>query len=140
MTIAKQNGYNALTKTQLRRVELYSQGFTYEQIAEQEGVQQSALSLSLTRARRKLGIDTTRELCELLEMDCVGHGPANQYTKKETVMNLIRFFVSLAGIPVLAFCCLTIWVLALPAGQAKELTAPELSRLAGWAIWGEVLS
>lgn len=54
-------------------------------------------------------------------------------------MSLIRFVVSLAGIPVLAFCYLAIWVLALVAGQAAELTAPSLSLQSGWYVWGELL-
>ncbi|MEM9805255.1 MAG: sigma factor-like helix-turn-helix DNA-binding protein [Cyanobacteria bacterium P01_D01_bin.56] len=81
MTITKQNAINALTTTQLRRVELYAQGLTYEEIAERENVGQSALSLSLTRARRKLEVNTTDEICRLLGLTCVGHGPVNQYTK-----------------------------------------------------------
>ncbi|MEM9805256.1 MAG: hypothetical protein AAF959_08240 [Cyanobacteria bacterium P01_D01_bin.56] len=55
-------------------------------------------------------------------------------------MDLIEFFVSLAGIPVLVFCWLAICLLALVAGQAAELTAPELSLQSGWAVWGELLS
>lgn len=84
MTITKQNAINALTTTQLRRVELYAEGLTYEQISEQEGVGQSALSLSLTRARQKLGVNTTKELCQMLGLDCVGHGPVNQHTRKKS--------------------------------------------------------
>ncbi|MEM6426305.1 MAG: hypothetical protein AAF728_14275 [Cyanobacteria bacterium P01_D01_bin.128] len=84
MTIAVQNVYNALTTAQLRRVELYAQGLTYEQIAEKEGVGQSALSLSLTRARRKLGVNTTEELCQMLGLTCMGHGPVNQHTRKKS--------------------------------------------------------
>ena len=55
-------------------------------------------------------------------------------------MDLIKFTASLAGIPVLAFCCLTIWVLAFAAGQLKELTAPEFSLKGGWAVSGELLA
>ena len=51
-----------------------------------------------------------------------------------------KFLVSLAGVPVLAFCYLTIWVLAFAAGQAAELTAPELSLQSGRAVWGELWS
>lgn len=51
-----------------------------------------------------------------------------------------KFIVSLAGILVLAFCYLVIWVSAWAAGQRKELTAPDLSLQSGWAVCRELLS
>ena len=75
MTIWKQNVINTLTPLQLERVELYAQGLTYVVLAERYGCSQESINQSLKLARCKVGAATTKELCEALGLDCIGHQP-----------------------------------------------------------------
>ena len=75
MTVWDQNIINNLTPLQQERLQLYAQGFTYAALAEHYNCSQGSINQSLSAARQKLGATTTRELCEALGLECIGHKP-----------------------------------------------------------------